>query len=180
MINSPLKTHYTRFIFKLGPTVPLNVLWVFSLDLKYVSILDCKKTFLLKVFFCLSYSPNFYTILGDLFLIRGFIYFMYLFLKLKSISPSFISETRLFLKQGYFFLFFFQFILWTKISTSSSSVQCCSHKHKHVVYLFKAFSRCYFFKILLILYVLIIFQFYNIICFLLDFYSALYIMVLSR
>lgn len=101
MINSPLKTHYTRFIFKLGPTVPLNVLWVFSLDLKYVSILDRKKTFLLKVFFCLSYSPNFYTILGDLFLIRGFIYFMYIFLKQKTIFPlscfrkSHVFETRL-------------------------------------------------------------------------------------
>ena len=107
MINSPLKTHYTRFIFKLGPTVPLNVLWVFSLDLKYVSILDRKKTFLLKVFFCLSYSPNFYTILGDLFLIRGFIYFMYLFLKQEFIFPiscfrnPYFFETRLFFFSSY-------------------------------------------------------------------------------
>ncbi len=102
MINSPLKTHYTRFIFKLGPTVPLNVLWVFSLDLKYVSILDRKKTFLLKVFFCLSYSPNFYTILGDLFLIRGFIYFYVFVFETKIHFPVFyfrnssFFETRLF------------------------------------------------------------------------------------
>ena len=47
MINSPLKTHYTRFIFKLGPTVPLNVLWVFS--------------------YALGVSPKFISFLGDLF-----------------------------------------------------------------------------------------------------------------
>lgn len=129
MINSPLKTHYTRFIFKLGPTVPLNVLWVFSLDLKYVSILDRKKTFLLKVFFCLSYSPNFYTILGDLFLIRGFIYFMYLFLKLKSISPSFISETHLFLKQGYF-----SFLLSIYLVVSFYTSSLFAQRHCHYQY----------------------------------------------
>lgn len=119
MINSPLKTHYTRFIFKLGPTVPLNVLWVFSLDLKYVSILDRKKTFLEKVFFCLGKYMGLY--------IRRFIFLIYIFLKQESISLSLVSETGLFLKQGFLFSFLLLIYLVVSFFTSSSSAQ--SHHH---------------------------------------------------
>lgn len=64
---------------------------------------------------------------ADFFLCYSF----FVYLKQKSISPSLVSENAIFLKQGYFFLFIFQLILWTNFSTSSLSAQRHYHNHNH-------------------------------------------------